>query len=149
MIASELRHLRVCSPYHGSRMASGENDDESMSFYDFVEQEFDYTSVLPIHQKELWCKDVFDQVPDEVKIERTSACLTCRAARFCSHRSSRWRALRGHYRRNWKNPRRARLSFIGHIGFQAPDCDGAVHIAEWESRSRRYCPCDLGRFFLL
>ncbi len=55
----------------------GETDDESDELYDFIqEQEFDYTSVFTYSPEEgtLGAK-MSDQVPDEVKIERTQRLL--------------------------------------------------------------------------
>ena len=122
----------------------GETDDESDELYDFIqEQEFDYTSVFTYSPEEgtLGAK-MSDQVPDEVKIERTQRLLDLVEqlgfAATARHVGERCEVIIDGIEESDEG-----TELIGHTWFQAPDCDGAVHIAEGEAAVGDIVLCDL------
>ena len=122
----------------------GETDDESDELYDFIqEQEFDYTSVFTYSPEEgtLGAK-MSDQVPDEVKVERTQRLLDLVEqlgfAATARHVGERCEVIIDGIEESDEG-----TELIGHTWFQAPDCDGAVHIAEGEAAVGDIVLCDL------
>ena len=122
----------------------GETDDESDELYDFIqEQEFDYTSVFTYSPEEgtLGAK-MSDQVPDEVKIERTQRLLDLVEqlgfAATARHVGERCEVITDGIEESDEG-----TELIGHTWFQAPDCDGAVHITEGEAAVGDIVLCDL------
>ena len=83
-----------------------------------------------------------DQVPDEVKIERTQRLLDLVEqlgfAATARHVGERCEVIIDGIEESDEG-----TELIGHTWFQAPDCDGAVHIAEGEAAVGDIVLCDL------
>lgn len=113
----------------------GETEDEFEELYDFFqEQEFDYMSVFPYSLEEGTRAARMDQQVDEdVKLERTQRLLDLAEqlgfAATARHVGETVDVIIDGAEENEKG-----LELIGHAWFQAPDCDGAVHIESGEAR---------------
>ena len=112
----------------------GETDEEADELYDFIaEQEFDYCSVFAYSQEDGTAAARMDgQVPEEVKLERTQRLIDLTEqlgfAATAAHVGERVRVIVDGVEEGPDGP-----ELIGHAWFQAPDSDGAVHIAEGEA----------------
>ena len=112
----------------------GETDEEADELYDFIaEQEFDYCSVFAYSQEEgTAAARMADQVDEDVKLERTQRLIDLTEqlgfAATASHVGERVRVIVDGVEQTEDGP-----ELIGHAWFQAPDSDGAVHIAEGEA----------------
>ena len=112
----------------------GETDEEAEELCDFMrEQEFDYCSVFTYSQEEgTLAATMPDQVPEDVKLERTQALRDIADemgfAATASHVGERVEVIVDGVEEGPDGP-----ELIGHAWFQAPDCDGAVHIAAGEA----------------
>ena len=112
----------------------GETDEEADELYDFIaSQEFDYCSVFAYSQEDGTAAARMDgQVPEEVKLERTQRLIDLTEqlgfAATAAHVGERVRVIVDGVEEGPDGP-----ELIGHAWFQAPDSDGAVHIAEGEA----------------
>ena len=112
----------------------GETDEEADELYDFIaEQEFDYCSVFAYSQEDGTAAARMDcQVDEAVKLERTQRLIDLTEqlgfAATASHVGERVRVIVDGVEQTEDGP-----ELIGHAWFQAPDSDGAVHIAEGEA----------------
>lgn len=112
----------------------GETDEEADELYDFIaEQEFDYCSVFAYSQEEgTAAARMEDQVDEDVKLERTQRLIDLTEqlgfAATARHVGERVRVIVDGVEEGEDGP-----ELIGHAWFQAPDSDGAVHIAEGEA----------------
>ena len=112
----------------------GETDEEADELYDFIaEQEFDYCSVFAYSQEDGTAAARMDcQVDEAVKLERTQRLIDLTEqlgfAATASHVGERVRVIIDGVEQTEDGP-----ELIGHAWFQAPDSDGAVHIAEGEA----------------
>lgn len=112
----------------------GETDEEADELYDFVADEaFDYCSVFAYSQEDgTAAARMEDQVPEEVKLERTQRLVDLTEqlgfAATASHVGERVRVIVDGVEEGEDGP-----ELIGHAWFQAPDSDGAVHIAAGEA----------------
>lgn len=112
----------------------GETEEEFEELYDFVDaQEFDYTSVFAYSQEDGTAAAKLDgQLSDEVKLERNQRLLDLAEelgfAATASHVGEVCDVIIDGVDTDGDTP-----ELIGHAWFQAPDCDGAVHIAEGEA----------------
>ncbi len=100
---------------------SGETDDESDELYNFMqEQSLIHFRLYLLRQEEE--PGMSDQVPDGVKIDALSDCLTLldRFAATARHVGERCEVMT-----ELKNLTGA--LGLSYTWFQAPDCDGAVH----------------------
>ena len=151
--ASELRslfdRLRRESPGMVLRTTGmcgfpGETEEESDELYDFIqEQEFDYTSVFTYSPEEGTAgASMPDQVPDEIKMERTQRLIDLVEelgfAGTARHVGERCEVIIDGVEDTDEGS-----ELIGHAWFQAPDCDGAVHIANGEACVGDIVLCDL------
>ncbi|MEY8436477.1 30S ribosomal protein S12 methylthiotransferase RimO [Atopobiaceae bacterium 24-176] len=109
----------------------GETEEDFELLCDFLEDEgFDYVSVFAYSPEEGTAACSYkDQVPDDVKLERTQRLIdiaeTLGFAATASHVGETVDVIIDGVEDDGDgNP-----EFIGHAWFQAPDCDGAVHIA--------------------
>lgn len=108
----------------------GETDEEFEELYDFIaEQEFDYCSVFAYSQEDgTAAARMGDQVDEAVKLERTQRLVDLTEqlgfAATASHVGERVRVIVDGVEEGEDGP-----ELIGHAWFQAPDSDGAVHIA--------------------
>ena len=122
----------------------GETEEESDELYDFIqEQEFDYTSVFTYSPEEGTAgASMPDQVPDEIKMERTQRLIDLVEelgfAGTARHVGERCEVIIDGVEDTDEG-----FELIGHAWFQAPDCDGAVHIANGEARVGDIVLCDL------
>ncbi|MBM6775271.1 30S ribosomal protein S12 methylthiotransferase RimO [Olsenella profusa] len=112
----------------------GETDEEADELYDFIaEEEFDYCSVFAYSQEEgTAAARMADQVPEDVKLERTQHLVDLTEqlgfAATASHVGERVHVIVDGVEEGDDGP-----ELIGHAWFQAPDSDGAVHIASGEA----------------
>ncbi|MCR5631705.1 MAG: 30S ribosomal protein S12 methylthiotransferase RimO [Atopobiaceae bacterium] len=122
----------------------GETEEESDELYDFIqEQEFDYTSVFTYSPEEGTAgASMPNQVPDEIKMERTQRLIDLVEelgfAGTAGHVGERCEVIIDGIEHTDEG-----FELIGHAWFQAPDCDGAVHIANGEARVGDIVLCDL------
>ena len=111
----------------------GETDEEADELYDFIqEEEFDYTSVFAYSQEDgTKAARMEDQVDEDVKLERTQRLMDLVEqlgfSATAKHVGERVRVIIDGAEEGEDGP-----ELIGHAWFQAPDCDGAVHIAAGE-----------------
>ena len=109
----------------------GETEADFDLLCDFLEQEgFDYVSVFAYSPEEGTAACSYDdQVPDDVKLERTQRLIdiaeTLGFAATASHVGETVDVIID----GIEDDGEGQPEFIGHAWFQAPDCDGAVHIA--------------------
>ena len=112
----------------------GETDEEADELYEFIRaQELDYCSVFAYSQEEgTRAARMAGQVSEEVKAERTQALVDLTEqlgfAATASHVGELADVIIDGLE---EGPEGAEL--IGHAWFQAPDSDGAVHIAQGEA----------------
>lgn len=112
----------------------GETDEEAAELYDFIqEEEFDYTSVFSYSQEEgTRAAAMGDQVDEGVKLERTQRLVDLTEqlgfSATSSHVGERVRVIVDGVEEGADGP-----ELIGHAWFQAPDSDGAVHLAAGEA----------------
>lgn len=112
----------------------GETDEEFEELYDFMsEEQFDYTSVFSYSQEEgTAAARMADQVDEDVKLERTQRLRDLADemgfAATAAHIGERVEVIIDGVEEGPDG-----LELIGHTWFQAPDCDGAVHIASGEA----------------
>lgn len=112
----------------------GETDEEADELYDFIaEQEFDYCSVFAYSQEEGTRAARMDgQVDEAVKMERTQRLVDLTEqlgfSATASHVGERVKVIVDGVEEGPDGP-----ELIGHAWFQAPDSDGAVHIASGEA----------------
>ena len=112
----------------------GETDEEADELCEFLSEEgFDYTSVFAYSAEEGTRAARMDgQVPDDVKLERTQRLQDiAEAAGFAAtarHIGEKVDVIVDGIEEGEYGP-----ELIGHTWFQAPDSDGAVHIAEGEA----------------
>ena len=111
----------------------GETDDEAEELLRFVEeQEFDYCSVFTYSPEEGTAAAEFaDQVDEATKLERTQA-LTDLVERLGFAATSRHVGERVDVIIDGIDSDGDVCELIGHAWFQAPDSDGAIHIANGE-----------------
>ena len=108
----------------------GETDEEADELYDFIAaQEFDYCSVFAYSQEDGTAAARMEgQVDEAVKLERTQRLVDLTEqlgfAATASHVGERVRVIVDGVEEGEDGP-----ELIGHAWFQAPDSDGAVHIA--------------------
>ena len=122
----------------------GETEEEFEQLVRFVEEiEFDYTSVFAYSAEDGTVAAKLDeQIDEEVKLERTQR-LTDVAeslgfAATASHVGETVDVIVDGIEQT-----DAGYELIGHAWFQAPDCDGAVHIAEGEATVGEVVKCVL------
>jgi ribosomal protein S12 methylthiotransferase len=107
----------------------GETDEEADELVDFVREEgFDYCSVFSYSPEDGTAGALMpDQVPDDVKLERTQrlqdAAEECGFAATASHVGEVVDVIVDGVEEG-----EGGLELVGHAWFQAPDSDGAVHI---------------------
>ena len=112
----------------------GETDEEADELYDFIEaEEFDYTSVFAYSQEEgTRAAAMPDQVDEDVKLERTQRLIDLVEelgfSATVKHVGERVKVIIDGVEETEDG-----VELIGHTWFQAPDCDGAVHIPEGEA----------------
>ncbi len=112
----------------------GETDEEADELYDFIEaEEFDYTSVFAYSQEDgTAAAKMEDQVDEEVKLERTQRLIDLVEelgfSATAKHVGERVKVIIDGVEEGDGG-----VELIGHAWFQAPDCDGAVHIASGEA----------------
>ena len=112
----------------------GETDEEADELYDFIEsEEFDYTSVFAYSQEEGTRAAAMDcQVDEETKLERTQRLIDLVEelgfSATAKHVGERVDVIVDGIEETENG-----VELIGHAWFQAPDCDGAVHIASGEA----------------
>ena len=111
----------------------GETDEEADELYDFIEaEEFDYTSVFAYSQEEgTRAAAMPDQVDEDVKLERTQRLIDLVEelgfSATAKHVGERVKVIIDGVEETEDG-----VELIGHTWFQAPDCDGAVHIQSGE-----------------
>ena len=122
----------------------GETEEESDELYDFIqEQEFDYTSVFTYSPEEGTAgASMPNQVPDEIKMERTQRLIDL-VEELGFVGTARHVGERCEVIIDGVEDTDEGFELIGHAWFQAPDCDGAVHIANGEARVGDIVLCDL------
>ncbi|EUB32457.1 30S ribosomal protein S12 methylthiotransferase RimO [Olsenella uli] len=112
----------------------GETDDQADELLDFFrEQEFDYMSVFSYSREEGTKAARMDgQVPEDVKLDRTQRLLDVAEqlgfAATARHVGEVVDVIIDGIEDAGDGP-----ELVGHAWFQAPDCDGAVHIASGEA----------------
>lgn len=112
----------------------GETDEEADELYDFIEsEEFDHTSVFAYSQEEGTRAAAMDcQVDEETKLERTQRLIDLVEelgfSATAKHVGERVDVIVDGIEETEDG-----VELIGHAWFQAPDCDGAVHIASGEA----------------
>lgn len=112
----------------------GETDEEADELYDFIEaEEFDYTSVFAYSQEEgTRAAAMPDQVDEDVKLERTQRLIDLVEelgfSATTKHVGERVKVIIDGVEETEDG-----VELIGHTWFQAPDCDGAVHIQSGEA----------------
>ena len=122
----------------------GETDEEADELYDFIaEQEFDYTSVFSFSPEEGTRAARMDgQVDEDVKLERTQRLIDLTEqlgfVATAKHVGERVKVIIDGVEESDGG-----LELIGHTWFQAPDSDGAVHIASGEAAVGDIVTCDL------
>ena len=126
----------------------GETDEEADELYDFIEaEEFDYTSVFAYSQEEgTKAARMEDQVDEDVKLERTQRLIDLVEelgfSATAKHVGERVQVIVDGVEETDDG-----VELIGHAWFQAPDCDGAVHIASGEAAVGDVVTVDLVDFF--
>lgn len=109
-----------------------ETDEEFEELYDFIQQEeFDYTSVFAYSQEDGTAAARLEgQIPEDIKLERTQRLIDLVEelgfAATARHVGETVDVIID----GVDTTDDGSLELIGHAWFQAPDCDGAVHIAE-------------------
>ncbi len=111
----------------------GESDDEFDELHEFIkEQEFDYTSVFSYSQEDgTVAANMEGQVSEEVKLDRAQRLLDLAEELGFS-------ATAHHVGEvvdviiDGVEETDGGMELVGHAWFQAPDCDGAVHIESGE-----------------
>ena len=122
----------------------GETDDQAQELLDFLAGVgLDYCSVFAFSPEEgTAAADMEDQVPDDVKLERTQALvdLTERLgfAATAAHVGERVAVLVDGVEEGPEGP-----ELIGHAWFQAPDSDGVVHIESGEAAVGDIVTCEI------
>lgn len=122
----------------------GETDQEADELFDFIsEQEFDYTSVFSFSPEEgTRAARMEGQVDEDVKLERTQRLIDLTEqlgfAATAKHVGERVKVIIDGVEESEDG-----LELIGHTWFQAPDSDGAVHIASGEASVGDIVTCDL------
>lgn len=122
----------------------GETDQEADELFDFIsEQEFDYTSVFSFSPEEgTRAARMEGQVDEDVKLERTQRLIDLTEqlgfASTAKHVGERVKVIIDGVEESEDG-----LELIGHTWFQAPDSDGAVHIASGEASVGDIVTCDL------
>lgn len=112
----------------------GETDDQFDELLSFVtEQEFDYTSVFSYSQEDgTAAAKMANQVSEDVKLDRAQRLLDVAEemgfAATAKHVGEEADVIIDGVEETDDG-----VELIGHTWFQAPDCDGAVHIAEGEA----------------
>jgi ribosomal protein S12 methylthiotransferase len=112
----------------------GETDEQFEELVDFVrEQEFDYTSVFAYSREDgTAAAKMGSQVPEDVKLERAQELLDVAEqlgfAATSSHVGECVDVIVDGVEETDEG-----VELVGHAWFQAPDCDGAVHMAEGEA----------------
>lgn len=112
----------------------GETDEEADELYDFIEaEEFDYTSVFAYSQEEgTRAAAMPGQVDEDVKLERTQRLIDLVEelgfSATAKHVGERVKVIIDGVEETDDG-----VELIGHTWFQAPDCDGAVHIQSGEA----------------
>ena len=112
----------------------GETDEEADELYDFIaDQGFDYCSVFAYSQEEgTRAAAMPDQIDEDVKLERTQRLIDLTEqlgfAATAAHVGERVRVIVDGVEEGEDG-----VELIGHAWFQAPDSDGAVHIASGEA----------------
>ena len=107
----------------------GETDEEAAQMLSFMDREaFDYTSVFPYSQEEgTRAAEMPDQIPEDVKLERTQAAMDLAEALGFAATAERVgqtaEVIVDGIEEGDDGP-----ELIGHAWFQAPDSDGAVHL---------------------
>jgi ribosomal protein S12 methylthiotransferase len=122
----------------------GETDAEADELAEFVQdEEFDYTSVFTYSPEEgTRAATMPNQVSDEVKLQRTQRLHDIAElmgfAATARHVGEEVSVIIDGSEEGADGP-----ELIGHAWFQAPDCDGAVHIAQGEARVGDIIRCRL------
>ena len=112
----------------------GETDEEADELYDFIaDEEFDYCSVFAYSQEDGTAAARMDgQIDEAVKLERTQRLIDLTEqlgfAATAAHVGERVQVIVDGLEEGDEGP-----ELIGHAWFQAPDSDGAVHIASGEA----------------
>ena len=112
----------------------GETDEEADELYDFIAaEEFDYCSVFAYSQEDGTAAARMDgQIDEAVKLERTQRLIDLTEqlgfAATAAHVGERVQVIVDGLEEGDEGP-----ELIGHAWFQAPDSDGAVHIASGEA----------------
>ena len=112
----------------------GETDEEADELYDFIEaEEFDYTSVFAYSQEDgTAAAEMDNQVDEDVKLERTQRLIDLVEelgfSATAKHVGERVQVIIDGVEEGDEG-----IELIGHAWFQAPDCDGAVHIQSGEA----------------
>ncbi|WP_321970728.1 30S ribosomal protein S12 methylthiotransferase RimO [Paratractidigestivibacter sp.] len=112
----------------------GETDEEADELYDFIEaEEFDYTSVFAYSQEDgTAAAEMEGQVDEDTKLERTQRLIDLVEelgfSATAKHVGERTRVIIDGVEEG-----EGGVELIGHAWFQAPDCDGAVHIQSGEA----------------
>ena len=112
----------------------GETDEEADELYDFIaDQGFDYCSVFAYSQEEgTRAAAMPDQIDEDIKLERTQRLIDLTEqlgfAATAAHVGERVRVIVDGVEEGEDG-----VELIGHAWFQAPDSDGAVHIASGEA----------------
>jgi ribosomal protein S12 methylthiotransferase len=122
----------------------GETEAEADALLDFVqEQEFDYTSVFAYSQEEgTEAAEMANQVPEEIKLERTQRLQDVAEqlgfAATAKHVGETVDVIIDGIEEGEQG-----MELVGHTWFQAPDCDGAVHIETGEASVGDIVRCKL------
>lgn len=107
----------------------GETEDEVDAMLDFMDRVgFDYTSVFPYSPEEgTRACEMLDQIDETTKVERTQRAIDLAEslgfAATASHVGETSLVIVDGVEEGEDGP-----ELIGHAWFQAPDCDGAVHL---------------------
>ena len=122
----------------------GETDEEADELLRFLEeQELDYCSVFAYSPEDGTAAASFEgQVDDQTKMERTQA-LTDLAERLGFAATARHVGERVDVIIDGIENEDGVCELIGHAWFQAPDSDGAIHIAEGTATVGEIVTCDL------
>lgn len=122
----------------------GETEEEFQRLLDFVqEEEFDYTSVFAYSREEgTAAADLPDQVDEDVKLERTQR-LQDLAEELGFASTAKHVGERVDVIVDGVEETEDGAELVGHAWFQAPDCDGAVHIESGEAAVGDIVTCDL------
>ncbi|MBP3884295.1 MAG: 30S ribosomal protein S12 methylthiotransferase RimO [Olsenella sp.] len=112
----------------------GETDEQFEELLDFVrEQEFDYTSVFAYSREDgTAAAKMGSQVPEDVKLDRAQQLLDV-AEEMGFAATSRHVGECVDVIVDGVEETESGVELVGHAWFQAPDSDGAVHIAEGEA----------------